>query len=465
MSFDYDLFTIGAGSGGVRASRMAAQYGAKVAIAEEYRIGGTCVIRGCVPKKLMVYASHFSEDFADAMGYGWTVQGAHFDWGTLIANKDTEIERLSQIYRRNLMNAGVEIFETRAVIKDPHTVHLVAQKRDVTAERILIATGGAPVMPAEIEGVEHTVSSNEVFHLKTQPRHITIVGGGYIAVEFTGIFHGLGTQVKLIHHGTEILRTFDRDLSVTLMAEMRRAGVELELSCGLKRVERHEGRFRIFMRDGVHFDTDLVMLAVGRRPNTQGMGLEALGVKLSKAGAVVVDEYSRSNVQSIFAIGDTTARLQLTPIAIREGAAFAESEFNNNLQPVDYENVPTAIFSNPTIGTVGLSEAQALERFGVVDIYKADFRPMKHILAGRDSRMMMKLVVEPKSDRVVGCHLIGPDSGELIQALGIAVKMGATKRDFDATVAVHPTSAEELVLMRTKTRVVRGPAGHATHTA
>jgi len=455
MSHDYDLFTIGAGSGGVRASRMAAQYGAKVGIAEEYRIGGTCVIRGCVPKKLLVYASHFAEDFEDAVAYGWAVEGVRFDWPKLIANKDREIGRLSGIYRKNLQAAGVEIFETRAIVKDPHRVHLVKENRDVTAARILVATGASPVMPEGIEGVEHAISSNEAFHLPSLPRHITIVGAGYVSVEFAGIFHGLGAEVTLVHHGVQLLRHFDHDLGETLVAGMHKSGMDVRLEKSLARIDKQDDGYAVTLRSGERFKTGLVMIATGRNPHTRGLGLEEAGVAMKPDGSVIVDEYSRSSVPGIFAIGDVTNRIQLTPVAIREGAAFAETEFNNNSQSVDHETVATAIFSNPEIGTVGLTEKEALKRFGTVDIYKAQFRPLKHTLTHRDTHIMMKLVVDPKSDRVVGCHILGPEAGELIQALAIAVKMGATKRDFDATVAVHPTAAEEIVLMRTKTRVER----------
>ena len=455
MEYDFDLFTIGAGSGGVRASRMAAQYGAKVGIAEEYRIGGTCVIRGCIPKKLLAYASHFSEDFEDAAGYGWTVESARFDWPTLIANKDREIERLSQIYRHNLNLSGAQIFETRAIIKDPHRIYLLSEKREVTAKRILIATGARPMMPLHIVGIEHAISSNEAFHLPALPSHVTIMGAGYIAAEFAGIFQGLGAKVALVHHNAQLLRHFDCDLGHFLGIEMQKKGIDLKLDKCIERIEKTSAGFVVTLETGERFETGVVMMATGRWPNTERLGLDEAGVATRGDGAVLVDEYSRASVPGIFAIGDVTNRLQLTPVAIREGVAFAETEFNGNPQAVDHQFVPTAIFSNPPIGTVGLSESDALARFSVVDVYKTDFKPMKHTLTGRDTRMRMKLVVEPESDRVVGCHILGPDAPELIQAIGIAVKMGVTKRDFDATVAVHPTAAEEIVLMRTKTRVER----------
>jgi len=450
--FDFDLFTIGAGSGGVRASRLAAALGARVAIAEEYRIGGTCVIRGCVPKKLLSYASHFSEEFEDAAGFGWTVEGAKFSWSALIANKDKEIARLSGIYQRNMEQPGVRIFEARAEVTGPNSVRL-ASGETFTAKRILVATGGRPQMPTNVEGVAHAISSNEAFHLKELPRHVTIVGAGYIAVEFAGIFNGLGSQVKLVHHRDQILRHFDEDLGMTLIEAMTHKGIDLALNCAIERIELQGGRKRVTLRDGAQFDTDEVMFATGRVPNTDGLGLETAGVKCSDNGAIVVDDYSRTNVPSVFAIGDVTDRLQLTPIAIREGMAFIETEFKNNPQKVDYANVATAIFSNPPIGTVGLTQAEAIKRYGPVDVYHSLFRPLKATLSGRADKTMMKLIVEAHRQTVLGCHIIGPDAPEMIQCLAVAVKLGATKRDFDDTVAVHPTAAEELVTMRSCVRV------------
>ncbi len=448
--FDYDLFTIGAGSGGVRASRLAASYGAKVCVAEEYRAGGTCVIRGCVPKKLFVYASHFSEDFEDAAGFGWSINDASFDWKKLVANKDKEIDRLEGIYQTVLGNAGAEFVQSRAVLKDAHTVHLVDENRDVTAEKILIATGGTPWVPSDLPGVEHTITSNEAFHLEEFPKRVIVVGGGYIAVEFAGIFKGMGADVTLVHRRDQVLKAFDEELGDTLLDEMKKKGIGLSLGRTITSISL-DGETRIVtLDDGSKIEADQVMFAVGRVPNTDGMGLDKAGVELGRGGQILVDQYSRTNIPNIFAVGDVTDRLQLTPVAIREGAAFAETEFNNNPQAMDHRTVATAIFSQPPIGTVGLSEAEALEEFGEIDVYKSTFRTLKHTLTDNQEKTMMKLLVDPKSDKVLGCHIIGPDSGEMIQCLGIAVKMGATKQDFDATVAVHPTSSEELVTLRDK---------------
>ncbi len=462
-NYDYDLFTIGAGSGGVRASRLAASYGAKVCVAEEYRAGGTCVIRGCVPKKLFVYASHFSEEFEDANAYGWSVPETAFDWSMLIANKDKEIGRLEGIYKSVLANAGAEFVQSRAVLKDAHTVHIEAENRDVSAEKILIAAGGTPWLPSDLKGVEHAITSNEAFHLETFPKKIVVVGGGYIAVEFAGIFNGLGADVTLLHRRNHVLKAFDAELGDVLLEEMQKKGVTLCLGKTIESIDLDGGTKKATLNDGQVLEADQIMFAVGRVPNTSGIGLENAGVELGKGGEVIVDEFSRSNVNHIFAVGDVTDRLQLTPVAIREGAAFAETEFNNNPQAMDHRNVATAIFSQPPIGTVGLSEEQALEECGEIDIYKSTFRPLKHTLTGRDETTLMKLLVDPKSNRVLGCHIVGPDSGEMIQCLGIAVKMGATKQDFDATVAVHPTSAEELVTLRDK--VTRKKTAGATAAA
>lgn len=449
--YDYDLFTIGAGSGGVRATRLAATYGARAAVAEEYRVGGTCVIRGCIPKKLFVYASEFGHMFHDAKGYGWTSDAPHFDWPKLIANKDAEIDRLNGVYIRNLKNAGAEIFDSRAVLKDAHTVHLVKENRDVTAEKILIATGGAPWTDTSIPGHDLAVTSNEAFHLEQFPRRVVIAGGGYIAIEFACIFRGLGAEVCLVYRGDDVLRNFDRDISVGVHREMQRMGIRVVTKTVFTRIEdARGGARRVHLSTGSHIDADLVFWAVGRKPATQGMGLEAAGVKLGKEGAVIVDEWSRANVENIWAVGDVTDRVQLTPVAIREGAAFAETEFNNNPNKVDYAFIPKAVFSQPPVGTVGYSEEEARRKFGPVDIYKTDFRPMKNTLSGAESRTFMKLVVEAKTDRVLGVHIVGDGAPEMIQCLAIAVKAGLKKKDFDDTMALHPTSAEELVLMRTK---------------
>ncbi|WP_422025023.1 glutathione-disulfide reductase [Pyruvatibacter mobilis] len=446
--YDYDLFTIGAGSGGVRASRMAASYGARVAVAEEYRVGGTCVIRGCVPKKLFVYASHVHEEIEDAAGFGWTVEGAKFDWKTLIANKDKEIDRLNGIYIGNLEGSAVEIIEDRAVIKDKHTIHLVNQNRDVTAKTILIATGATPNIH-EVPGHELAITSNEAFHLDELPKRVVVAGGGYIAVEFAGIFNGLGSETTLVYRGEEILRGFDNDLRRHLHMEMEKKGVTIRTQVVFEKIEKTDDGLAVTLNDGTVIETDAVMFAIGRVPNTNGLGLENAGVKMSANGTIEVDSYSRTNVDNIYAVGDVTNRANLTPVAIREGAAFAETVFANNPVAVDHSCIPTAVFSTPEIGTVGISEEVARERFDRVDVYKSTFRPMKHTLSGRDERTMMKLVVDPASDRVLGVHMIGPASGEIVQAVGIAVQMGATKAQFDATIAVHPTAAEELVTMKT----------------
>lgn len=448
--FDYDLFVIGAGSGGVRAARMSATHGAKVAVAEEYRVGGTCVIRGCVPKKLFVYASQFHEEFEDAAGFGWTVPEAKFDWATLRDNKDKEIDRLNKIYIRNLNNSGVEIIDSRAVLKDAHTVHLVAENRDVTADKILIATGATANVDDGLKGVEHTITSNEAFHLDELPKKVIVAGGGYISVEFAGIFNGLGIETTLLYRGEEILRGFDDDLRSTLHTEMEKKGVRIITGSLFTEIEKTGGGFKAHLDNGEVLDTDLVMFAIGRDPNTKDLGLEAVGIEMGRKGEIIVDKYSQTNVENIYAVGDVTDRANLTPIAIREGAAFAETVFNNNPQAVDHSLIPTAVFSQPEIGTVGLTEEQARSQFGEVDIYKSTFRAMKHTLSGRNEQTMMKIIVDVATDKVVGCHVIGPHSGELIQAIGIAVTMGATKAQFDMTVAVHPTAAEELVTMKEK---------------
>ena len=449
-AYDYDLFVIGAGSGGVRASRIAASHGAKVAVAEEYRVGGTCVIRGCVPKKLFVYASSFAEEFEDAEGFGWTVGETSFSWEKLIANKDKEIDRLNGIYIRNLQNSGVEIFQSRAILKDAHTIHLNAAKRDVTADKILIATGGTPFLPANVPGIEHAISSNEAFHLKTLPKRGIVVGGGYIAVEFAGIFNGLGVETKQIYRGEKILRGFDDDLRDGLTEEIRKKGVDLHTMCDITRIEKTDAGLVATLVDGEKIETDFIMYATGRSPNTQGLCLDLLGVKTKPNGAVEVDAYSQTSVPNIYAVGDVTDRAALTPIAIREGQAFAETVFNNNPIAVDHSIIPTAVFSQPELGTVGMTEAEAREKVGEVDIYKTSFRAMKHTMTGRQEKTFMKLVVDTKTQRVLGVHLMGPASGEMIQAVGIAVTMGATKQQFDQTVAVHPTAAEELVTLKEK---------------
>ena len=445
MKYDYDLFVIGAGSGGVRAARMSASHGARVAIAEEYRVGGTCVIRGCVPKKLFVYASHYAEDFEEAAGFGWTVGESRFDWPTLIKNKDAEIDRLNGIYIRNLEASGVEILNGRAIVKDAHTVSL--DGRDISAKYILVAVGGTPFMP-QIEGIEHAISSNEAFHIDTLPDDIIVVGGGYIAVEFAGIFNGLGVNTKLVYRGAQILRHFDHEIANHLVDEMRKKGIDVATESDISKIEKTDGGYAVTFTDGSTQATGLVMYATGRVPLTQDLGLENAGVELGAKGEVPVDAYSKTNIDSIYAVGDVTARAELTPVAIREGAAFAETVFNNNPQAVDHSIYATAVFSQPPIGTVGLSEEEAQAAGHDFDVYASTFRPMKHTLSGSEEKTLMKLLVDKSSDKVLGVHIIGPDSGEMIQAFAIAVTMGATKAQFDATVAVHPTAAEEMVTFK-----------------
>ena len=448
--FDYDLVTIGAGSGGVRATRMAAQYGAKAAVVEEYRVGGTCVIRGCVPKKLLVYASRYGDDFADSAGFGWHAPHAKFDWATLIANKDREIARLEALYRKNLDAAGASIFDDRAILKDPHTVHLLKADKTITAKTVLIATGGRVWTPDDVEGADLAITSNEAFHLKALPKTVMVVGGGYIAVEFAGIFHGLGSKTLLVHYGDEILRGFDHEIRERMRHELIKRGVDVRVRSFVASIRVDGGRKRVRMRDGTEHLVDEVMFAVGRRANTGGLGLEHCGVELTDRRAVRVDQYSRSTQPNIYAVGDVTNRVNLTPVAIREGAAFADTVFNGTPVAVDHTDIATAVFGTPELGVVGLTEETARERFGAVDIYKAAFRPMRATMSGRDTLVFMKLVAEAKSERVLGCHIVGEGAAEIIQGIAIAVKMKATKRDFDATMALHPTAAEELVLLKTK---------------
>ena len=447
---DVDLFVIGAGSGGVRAARVAASHGARVMIAEEFRVGGTCVIRGCVPKKLFVYASRFGDDFEDAAGYGWTVDRPVFSWPTLIANKDREIARLEAAYTATLNRYKVELRKSRAVFEDAHTVRLEADGTRVRAETILIATGAWPHYGPKIPGLEHVISSNEALHLPELPKRIVIQGGGYIAVEFACIFAGLGSEVTLVYRGENILRGFDDDVREHLRNEMRKRGITVTCSHTVTEVAKAGGEFVVTLSDGASVTVDKAMFAIGRRPNTMNLGLEKLGVKIHEHGGIDVDDYSQTSVPHIYAVGDVTNRVNLTPVAIREGHAFADTVFGNKPTRVDHSLVPTAVFSEPEIGVIGLTEVQARAELARVDIYKTSFRPMKATLSGRDTRVFMKLVVDGLSEKVVGCHIIGPDAGEIIQVLGIAVKMGATKADFDATMAVHPTAAEELVTMREK---------------
>ncbi len=447
---DVDLFIIGAGSGGVRAARVAAGYGARVMVAEEYRVGGTCVIRGCVPKKLLVYASRFRHEFEDAAGFGWTLPKYDFDWPTLIANKDKEIARLEAAYISNVEKSGAEIVKSRAVIEELHTIRLANGAR-ISAEHILIATGGAPYAGPAIPGIEHVISSNEAFHLPFLPRRILIQGGGYIAVEFAGIFAGLGAEVTLVYRGENILRGFDDDVRTHLRGEMEKRGIKVLCGRTVVAVDAAGNAHPVKLSDGQWIDVDKVMFATGRKPNISGFGLAGAGVKIAANGGVAVDEFSQTSVPHIFAIGDVTNRVNLTPVAIRDGHAFADTVFGNKPTRVDHTKVPTAVFSEPEVGVVGMTEAQARKTFARIDIYKAVFRPLKATLSGRDTRMLMKLVVDGASDRVLGCHIVGDGAAEIIQMFAVAVKIGATKADLDATMALHPTSGEELVTMRMPT--------------
>jgi glutathione reductase (NADPH) len=448
---DVDLFVIGAGSGGVRAARIAASHGARVMIAEEYRVGGTCVIRGCVPKKLLVYAARFADDFEDAAGYGWTVpEPPVFDWHKLIANKDREIARLEMAYTTTLERCRVELVKTRAVLDDPHTVSLLASGKKIRARNILIATGGGPNNGPAIPGIEHVISSNEAFDLPEFPKRILIQGGGYIAVEFAGIFAGLGAEVTLIYRRENILRGFDDDVRAHLREEMETRGIKIITGQTVASVQKNGDAFTAKLSDGSAIEVDKVMFAIGRSPHVADFGLKAAGVRLADNGGIAVDEFSQTTVSHIYAVGDVTNRVNLTPVAIREGHAFADTVFGGKSTPIDHIDVPTAVFSEPEVGVIGLTESQARTRLAKVDIYKTMFRTMKDGFAGRDTRAFMKLVVDGTTNRVVGCHIVGRGAAEMIQLVGIAVKMKATKADFDAVMAVHPTAAEELVTMREK---------------
>ena len=445
--YDYDLFTIGAGSGGVRASRMSALFRAKVAVAEELYLGGTCVNVGCIPKKLLVYAAHYHDDFSDAAGFGWSVGERRLDWARLIANKNKEINRLNGVYRKLLGDSGVEILDGHAEVLDAHTVSL--DGRTITAKYILVAVGSWPVVP-QFPGSEHAITSNEAFYLPSLPRRVVIVGGGYIGVEFAGIFHGLGAHTTQLYRGKSFLRGFDDDIRITLADEMRKRGIDLRLQTDIVKIEKTGDVLRATLTDGSLVEAEQIMYATGRLPKTRGLGLEKAGVQLNATGAVLVDEYSRSNVENIYAIGDCTDRMMLTPVAIAEGMAVANTLFNDKPTRPSYLNVPTAVFSTPNCGTVGLTEAEARARDVKIDIYRSFFRPLKHTLTGREERTMMKLVVDQMTDRVLGCHMVGSDAGEIIQGLAVALNCGATKAQFDATIGIHPTAAEEFVTMRSK---------------
>ena len=442
--FDYDLFVIGAGSGGVRGSRISAGYGARTAICESFRVGGTCVIRGCVPKKLLSYAAHFSEDFEDAAGYGWQVDGWRFSWEELITRKDREIDRLNEVYCKILGHAGVELMMGRGVLEDAHTINL--DGKQITADKILLATGGWPYKP-KIPGAELAITSNEVFDLPEFPQRVAVYGGGYIALEFAGIFNGLGADTTLVYRRGEVLRGFDHDIRTLMREELGHKGVKRRLETEITALEKTAGGIRVSYNNGEPEEVDQVLFATGRVPNVEGLGLESVGVE-TREGAVVVDEYSQTSVENIYAVGDVTDRMALTPVALMEGEAFARTVFGDEATPVDHAWVPSAVFSNPPIGTVGLTEEEARSQFGELDIYRSVFRPMKHTLSGREEKSMMKLVVDRKSQRVVGVHLVGLDAPEMLQGFGVAVKMGATKAQFDQTIGIHPTSAEELVTMR-----------------
>jgi glutathione reductase (NADPH) len=450
--YDYDLFVIGAGSGGVRAARLVAMTGARVGVAEAYRVGGTCVIRGCVPKKFMVYASEFSREFEVARGYGWTIEKASFDWRAFLSNKDKEIARLSGIYTRNLNNAGADLIMGHARFVDPHTLEISDQAgkiRKVTADKVLIATGGRPSLP-DVPGIEHVITSNEAFHLPELPKRMVIVGGGYIAVEFACIFHGLGVDVTLVYRGPNILRGFDEDVRSHLVDELNKKGLRVLLSCRHERIEkRADGVLVSHMAENhLPLESEVVMFATGREPNVAGMGLEKAGVKLNESGAVAVDEYSRTSAEHIWAVGDVTDRLALTPVAIREAVAFSETVFHGRPTAFDHADVPTAVFSQPPIGCVGLTEAQARREHRQIDVYLTRFRPMKLAFVADSERMLMKLVVDRASGQVLGVHIVGHDGPEMIQLAAIAVKAGLTKAQWDVTCALHPTAAEELVTLR-----------------
>ena len=454
-TYDFDLFVIGGGSGGVRAGRLAALSGAKVGLAEEYRMGGTCVIRGCVPKKFMVYASKYGKDIKKAEGYGWSTGEVSYDHTKFATAMHAEVDRLSGIYFRNLKNSGVEIFEDRAEFVDKHTLRLKNSGKTVTAKKILVAVGGRPWRPSEDElpGVEHTITSDEIFHLDELPKHLVIAGGGYIAVEFAHVFAGLGVPTCLVYRGEEVLRGFDADVRTEVHEGLKEAGVQVITGTVFEVIEKREGAdlpLHLTLKNGHSIDCDVIMMGVGRRPNTEGLGCENAGVDVNEKGAIPVDEWSKTNVDNIWAVGDVTDRVALTPVAIREGHAFAETEFYDKPWHFDHTDIPTAVFTQPEVGTVGMTEADARKEFGEIDIYKTKFKPMKNALNGDQTRTLMKLVVRASDEKVLGVHIVGEDAAEMIQIAGIAVKMGATKPDFDRTCALHPSSAEELVTMRQK---------------
>jgi len=457
--YDFDLFTLGAGSGGVSSSRRAGSYGARVAICEDSRVGGTCVIRGCVPKKILVYGSHYAHELAEAAGFGWTIGESTLDWGALVAAKDREIDRLNGVYLRLLRDSGVKLFEGRGSVVDAHTVE-VAGKR-YTARNILVATGGRPQRPT-MPGAEHGITSNEALDLKTLPKRVIVVGGGYIGVEFAGIFNAAGAKVTMLIRGDGLLRGFDADVRATLTSELRKTGIDIKAETFAQDIEKRGETLSVMTKAGETIEAEVVLFATGRTPNTEGLGLAEAGVEMGESGAVKVDGYSRTNVASIFAVGDCTNRVNLTPVAIAEGRGVAETLFNDRPTLVDHTNVPSAVFSQPPVGTVGLSEELARASHGAVDVFVTSFRPLKHTLTGKDERMMMKLVVDAKSQRVLGVHMVGADAPEILQGFAVALRCGATKEQFDQTIGIHPSAAEELVTMREKRPEPTAAVGYAT---
>jgi glutathione reductase (NADPH) len=447
--YEYDLFVIGAGSGGVRSARLAAELGKRVGIAEEYRVGGTCVIRGCVPKKLLVYGSRYGSDIEDARGFGWSCEDLRFDWPTLIHNVHREVDRLNGLYTRTLEKVGVDSFLTRATVESPHTVRLADRDAPVSARYILIATGSSPWVP-DLPGKEHLISSNECFQLEALPDSIVIIGAGYIGMEFASIFAGLGVAVTVLHRGEQVLRDFDTDLRDGVAEAMRDRGVDLRMNANVVSIEKDGARYKVTLKEGGTVSAAIIMAATGRAPNTVGLGLQKAGVELGWNGHVVVDEYSKSSVDSIYAVGDVTDRMQLTPVAIREGTAFIETVFGDSPKCMDYAFVPTAVFTEPELGTVGLTEDEARDKCRLIDIYKASFRPMRATISGRDEKVMMKLIIDAETDKVLGVHMLGPDAAEIAQMAAVALRLGVTKAQLDATMALHPSLAEELVTMRHK---------------
>ena len=447
--YDYELFVIGAGSGGVRAARLASETGARVGIAEEYRVGGTCVIRGCVPKKLLVYGSRYGDEIEDAKAFGWTCDGVRFDWSTLIHNVRLEVDRLNGLYTRALENSGVDRFLTRATVAGPHEIKILDRDETISAKYILVATGAHPAMP-EVSGREHLISSNECFQLEALPESIVIIGAGYIGMEFASIFAGLGVSVTVLYRGDQVLRGFDMDLRDGVAEAMRDRGIDLRMNTQVASINKDGDGYRVALKDGGTNSASLVMAATGRVPNTTGLGLQQAGVELGWNGHVVVDEYSKSTVDSIYAVGDVTDRKNLTPVAIREGIAFVETVFKDKPDTMDYDFIPTAVFTEPEIGTVGLSEEEAREKYRAVDIYKSSFRPMRATISGRNEKMLIKLVIDAESDKVLGIHLLGPDAAEIAQMAAISLRLGVTKEQLDGTMALHPSIAEEIVTMRQK---------------